>query len=86
MDILAGILELIGIWLIGKKMWQGFLIFIVGAVIWIYIGITHELYGLIIVCGCATFLNIKNIKKWRKDDKEYWEAHEYDGHGDNAGW
>ena len=69
MDILAGIFELIGIYLIGNKNRWGFIFAIVGGLIWISVGLDKDLNGLIGVVVLAPFLNFRNFRRWNVSDK-----------------
>ena len=64
MDIIAGILELTGSWLIGNKKRIGFIINIIACSMWVYVAFISHVYGLLIVVIPAIFINIRNFKKW----------------------
>ena len=66
MDYVAGILELIGIYLVGNKSRLGFILNALGCATWVGIAINREIYGLLIVVVPAFFLNIRNYFKWMK--------------------
>lgn len=67
MDFIAGILELTGLWLVGKKKWYGFVLNIMGCSLWIYISLKTQLYGLLLVVVPAIIINSINIRKWRNE-------------------
>lgn len=66
-DFVAAGLELSGMYTVGNKKRTGFLLHIAGDIVWIYIGITAGLYGLISIAGLALVLNVRNFVKWRRD-------------------
>ena len=66
MDWIAGILELSASWLIGNKNRLAFYILLIVNSLWVYVAVTKEIYGLILVCLPAIFINIRNIFKWNK--------------------
>jgi hypothetical protein len=63
-DIFAAVLELIGLWMIGSKNWIGFLFVIGSSLLWIRLGFKTKMYGLLLVCVPAIFINIRNILSW----------------------
>lgn len=67
MDILAGIFELLGVWLIGNKNKYGFLVFIASALFWIIVSLKTGVYGLLIAVIPNTILNAYNFRKWSKE-------------------
>ena len=71
LSILAGILELLGIYLLGKKIKWGFISNIIAGILWISFSIiTHSAFGLIIVCSTGFILNSKGYLHWRKDEQD----------------
>jgi len=68
MDWLAGILELLGGWLVGNKKKVGFISNVFGCSVWIYVALTTHVYGLLIVVVPALFVNTRNYLKWRKEE------------------
>jgi hypothetical protein len=68
MDYIAGIFELLGLYIIGNKNKFGFLVTVVGLCIWIYVSISRGVYGLLIVCIPALAINIRNFRRWVKED------------------
>jgi nicotinamide riboside transporter PnuC len=69
MDILAGIIELLGSVLIGNKDKRGFICAVLACLTWTYVAFSHELYGLLIIVIPGTFINIRNYIKWTRDSK-----------------
>ena len=71
MDYLAGICELLAVYIIGNKNKNGFLIALSCNLLWIaHVFINGETYGLLIVSTPLFFLNIINYFKWKKSEKE----------------
>lgn len=68
MDIIAGILELVAIWIVGNRNKYAFILFVIANILWIITASSHHMYGLILVCVPAVFINIHNFIKWRKDE------------------
>ena len=68
MDILAGILELIGIWKVGDKKKIAFVFYTLANVIWIYVAFHSHVYGLLLVVVPAIFMNVINWTKWSRDE------------------
>lgn len=67
MDIIAGIFELIGLYVVGCRDKFGFLFNAIGNSLWIgYVFYSQSSYGLLIVCLPAMLINIYNYKKWSK--------------------
>ena len=66
MDWIAGILELIALYIVGSKNRFGFLLNLVVATCWIsHVYLIRESYGLLVVVIPAIFINIRNYIKWR---------------------
>ena len=69
LGIFAAITELLGLYLLGKKISIGFLINLIGNVSWILYAIcSKHTYGLLLVCSVAFVLNIKGYLTWSKND------------------
>ena len=69
--IVAGLLELIAIYLVGIKNKLGFITGIFGNILWIaFVFLTGSSYGLLIVCPAAFALNIKGFLRWSRDEKK----------------
>lgn len=66
MDILAGIFELCGKYLVGNKNRVGFVLHGIASVLCTYVAFDREVYGLLIVTTVAFCLNIRNWIKWKK--------------------
>jgi hypothetical protein len=67
---MAGLFELLGLFLIGKKIWYGFISNIAGCILWIAVATNskNEIQGLLLVVIPAIILNIMNIKKWKNNE------------------
>ena len=68
MDILAGILELIGIWKVGDKKKIAFVFYTFANLIWIYVAFHAHVYGLLLVVIPAIVMNIRNWLKWSREE------------------
>lgn len=66
MDILAGILELIALWLVGNKNKYAFCLFILCNIAWIYVAIYSKVYGLLLISIPAIVVNTRNYLKWKE--------------------
>tara|TARA_R100001530_G_scaffold127782_1_gene97143 strand:+ start:3879 stop:4100 length:222 start_codon:yes stop_codon:yes gene_type:complete len=68
MDWLAGITELFGSWCVGNKYKTGFIVNILASLSWIYVAITMEVYGLLVIAVFGVSINTRNYYLWYKDD------------------
>ena len=70
-DWIAGIMELVGLAVVGNKNKTGFLISTAGNIVWVvYVFHTGSTYGLLVVVGPAICINVRNWLKWRREEKE----------------
>lgn len=72
MDIIAGILEVIGTYLVGNKNIWCFLVNIIALILWIVFAIWINgtvIWGLLIVCSFSIIMNIRGFYKWRREDE-----------------
>ena len=69
MDVLAAIFEIAGAWLVGNKNKWGFVLFMVGNLLWFGTGLKYQLVGLLIVSVVFGLINIRNYRKWTKVDQ-----------------
>ena len=69
MDWIAGILELTGDWTVGNKRKFGFILKFLGSATWIYVAITRQVYGLLLVCIPILIVHVRNYFKWRYAEK-----------------
>lgn len=69
MDWVASIITIIGIELLRRKMWQGFLVGLLNEIIWAYLAISREVYGLLLLVVVLTFQYSWAIYTWRKEPK-----------------
>ena len=67
MDWLTGALTIVAMELIGRKMWQGWLVGLLNQVFWAYLIIDHELYGLIPLTAILTWRYSAHLLRWRKE-------------------
>jgi len=67
LGFIAAVFELVGLFLLCRKIKLGFLINILGNLSWIIFSvITNSAYGLLVVCGLALILNCFGFKNWGK--------------------
>jgi nicotinamide riboside transporter PnuC len=65
--IVAAIFELAAVYLVGQKDKKGFLVGIIGNILWItYSLLTFSAFGLILVCSLVFILNIRGYILWTK--------------------
>lgn len=69
MDWIASIFTIIGIELLRRKMWQGFLVGLLNEISWAYIAITKEVYGLLLLVVVLSVQYSWAIYTWRKTSK-----------------
>jgi len=70
-DWIASFFELIGTWIVGNKNKNGYLFTLAGLICWIlYVFITKQTYGLLLVVIPALFITIRNYLKWNKEEKK----------------
>ena len=69
LDWIAGILELIGLYLVGNKNRLGFLINLSCIFFWVlYVYVNRTTYGILPVVLTASVINIRNYIKWKKEN------------------
>jgi nicotinamide riboside transporter PnuC len=66
MDWIAAIFTIIGIELLRRKMWQGFLVGLLNEISWAYIAINKEVYGLLLLVAVLSVQYSWAIYTWRK--------------------
>lgn len=70
MDFIIAALELSGGWVVGNKNKIGFLLLMASNVGWVlWVLITKQTYGLLLVVIPAFVINIRNYIKWLKEQK-----------------
>lgn len=65
MGWIANALIILYMWLVGSKNRWAFVAGSVGNLIWMFIGIKHEMYDLAFLSVVLTVLNIRAWLKWR---------------------
>jgi len=68
MDLIAGFLELCGIYLLGSKKRLGFILNAIACFLWIYVAVVRDIYGLLLVVVPAIFLNLRGFIKWIENE------------------
>jgi len=67
---LASAAELSGLWMIGSKKKFGFLVSIIGNLIWVVVALLGlPATGLLLVVIPAMFINVRNFIRWRGGEK-----------------
>lgn len=66
LDLIAMGITSLGIYLIGNKKQSGFLLAIIGGMIWIVFAILTQTIGLIIANIILIMLNLRGYLKWKK--------------------
>ncbi len=69
LDYVAGIFDISGVWVIGNKNKYGFLLTMLGNILWVAVAFKTGVFGLLIVVVPAIFVNIRNFIKWSKRKK-----------------
>jgi hypothetical protein len=67
MDWLTGALTIVAMELVGRKMWQGWLVGLFNQVFWAYLIIDRELYGLIPLTAILTWRYAAHVLQWRRE-------------------
>lgn len=66
MHYIAGLIELFAKYMVGRKDKWGFIVHLISGLLWSYIAIQMQLWGLLIVTVPAMGLNVWNFYKWNK--------------------
>lgn len=70
MDWIAGILTLMGMWMVGEKNRWGFMVLFLNEFVWLYVILTREeIMGFLPLCFALIYINIKAFIDWGKDAK-----------------
>lgn len=64
MDWLTGIMTVLAMELIGRKMWQGWLVGFVNQFFWAYLIYSRALYGLIPLTALLTWRYATHMRTW----------------------
>lgn len=68
LGVLAALFELLGLYLLSRKIIYGFLINLLCNISWIlYVCLSKNAYGLLIVCIFALYLNTKGYLYWKEN-------------------
>lgn len=68
LDYIAAAFALLGVYIIGNKSKYGFLICMISGLIWCFVAYHTKVYGLYLEVIPMFILNIRNFKKWRKEE------------------
>ena len=70
LTLIPGSFELLGIYLLGRKVRFGFISNLIAGVLWItYSLYTGQAIGLLMVCGIGLILNTKGFRQWQKNQE-----------------
>lgn len=64
-DWVAGIMILTSIFLIGEKLWYGWIFSIIGQIMWIYIGFDKEVYGMVFLNAAMMIIAFRSLYQWK---------------------
>lgn len=64
-DLLATAFTLIGIYYLGEKRHEGFLLTLCGNILWLLFGLITQSIGILIANLCIALLNIRGYYKWK---------------------
>lgn len=76
MDWLASVSELVGGWMVGSRSRYGFLVNLVGNILWIAVALTTEVKGLILVSVAMGVVNARNFLLWGRQGGRNGEGQE----------
>lgn len=68
LDWITGLVTLVGVWLTGKKKWEGQAVQFVSQGLWLLLIFQRHLWGLIPLEACLIYLYGKNAVSWYKED------------------
>lgn len=69
---IASAMELLGVWKVGSKKKIGFILNMIGNLIWIAVAIFNlPAQGLLLVVIPAFFINLRNYIKWYREEREF---------------
>jgi len=63
-------LSLLGNFLVARKRVEGFVIWIISNILWVYVGITSKLWGLTFLFVMYSLINLYAIYFWRRKHKK----------------
>lgn len=66
MDYVAGVIELIGVLLVGNLCRHGFLLCLLCNLLWILVAVQTGVYGLILVSVVMAVANVRNFVLWSR--------------------
>lgn len=66
---LAVPLSLLGNYLVARKKVEGFVIWIIANLLWVYIGIVSKLWGMTTLFIAYSLINVYAVYYWRKKKK-----------------
>ena len=71
LSFIAAAFELLGIYLLGHRHRIGFISNMFAGILWIlYVILSKNTFGLLMICSVALVLNFKGFRMWSKSEKE----------------
>lgn len=67
MDWITGGITILAMELIGRKQWQGWAVGLLNQVLWGYLILSKELWGLAPLCAILTWRYAAALLRWRND-------------------
>lgn len=64
MDWVGNIFIVLGLWLIGNKYRNAFILSIIGEVCWVIYSLQHTLFSLAFICSIFALLALRSYIKW----------------------
>jgi hypothetical protein len=65
-DIIAALITFTGIYLLGDKNRYGFIVTLIGNIIWLFFGVMTSSIGILIANIGFALLNVRGYIKWKK--------------------
>ena len=66
LDWIAGAVELIALWMVGSRRRAGFLLAAAACATWVYVAVSRDVPGLLLVVLPACLINVRNWVRWGK--------------------
>lgn len=73
-SILTSLVTLLGMWLVARKKWQGWLIGLINQVLWLVLIIQTRAWGLLILTVSLVWIYSRALVSWRREDREFLRA------------
>lgn len=70
MDWITGFVSVAAMYLQGRKLWYGWLLALLNQVLWLYLALSRELWGLLPVIAAVTAMSAVNTVRWGREARE----------------